>query len=95
MRSGVGPYPNDRSIHLFCATCGHSEVDHSDHGNPRCVSSWCRLQQLRRRRRSPGVSSRSFSGPYEHRTISSGIGHNLLQEAPAPFVDAIVAVDTH
>ena len=40
---------------------------------------------------APGL----FSGPYEHRTISGGIGHNLPQEAPAPFVDAIVAVDPY
>ena len=36
-----------------------------------------------------GVAYRSkFTGPYEHRTLS-GIGHNVPQEAPAPFADAI------
>lgn len=30
-----------------------------------------------------------FSGPYSHRTIDGGIGHNLPQEAPEPFADAI------
>ena len=34
-----------------------------------------------------------FSGPYAHRLISGGIGHNLPQEAPAEFAQAIVDVD--
>ena len=34
-----------------------------------------------------------FTGPYEHRVISGGIGHNLPQEAPREFADAVIAVD--
>ena len=34
-----------------------------------------------------------FSGKYEHREITGGIGHNLPQEAPQAFVRAIVDVD--
>jgi pimeloyl-ACP methyl ester carboxylesterase len=34
-----------------------------------------------------------FSGPYAHRTITGGIGHNLPQEAPAAFAKAIIEVD--
>src|SRR5262245_47976414 len=34
-----------------------------------------------------------FSGRYEHRTITGGIGHNLPQEAPQAFVQAVVDVD--
>jgi pimeloyl-ACP methyl ester carboxylesterase len=34
-----------------------------------------------------------FTGPYSHRTIPGGVGHNLPQEAPRPFVDAIIEVD--
>lgn len=34
-----------------------------------------------------------FSGPYEHRLISGGVGHNLPQEAPQAFAKAIVDVD--
>ena len=34
-----------------------------------------------------------FSGRYEHRTISGGIGHNLPQEAPEAFAQAILDVD--
>jgi len=30
-----------------------------------------------------------FSGPYTHRTIDGGIGHNLPQEAPEAFADAV------
>jgi hypothetical protein len=33
-----------------------------------------------------------FSGKYEHRLISGGIGHNLPQEAPRAFSDAILEV---
>jgi pimeloyl-ACP methyl ester carboxylesterase len=31
-----------------------------------------------------------FSGRYEHRVVSGGIGHNLPQEAPAAFAQAVV-----
>ena len=34
-----------------------------------------------------------FVGAYEHRTITGGIGHNLPQEAPRAFADAVIAVD--
>jgi pimeloyl-ACP methyl ester carboxylesterase len=33
-----------------------------------------------------------FSGRYEHRVIEGGVGHNLPQEAPQAFADAIVDV---
>ncbi|MDB5724946.1 MAG: uncharacterized protein JWQ16_1700 [Novosphingobium sp.] len=33
-----------------------------------------------------------FTGPYEHRLISGGIGHNLPQEAPAAFANAVFDV---
>jgi pimeloyl-ACP methyl ester carboxylesterase len=43
----------------------------------------------------PDASSyaRKFSGRYTHRIIEGGIGHNLPQEAPKAFVQAIVDVD--
>jgi pimeloyl-ACP methyl ester carboxylesterase len=34
-----------------------------------------------------------FSGKYEHRVVEGGIGHNLPQEAPQAFAQAIVDVD--
>jgi pimeloyl-ACP methyl ester carboxylesterase len=34
-----------------------------------------------------------FTGKYEHRLITGGIGHNLPQEAPRDFADAMAAVD--
>jgi pimeloyl-ACP methyl ester carboxylesterase len=34
-----------------------------------------------------------FSGRYEHRIITGGIGHNLPQEAPQAFAQAVVDVD--
>jgi pimeloyl-ACP methyl ester carboxylesterase len=36
--------------------------------------------------------ARKFTGKYEHRTIKGGIGHNLPQEAPQAFAEAIVNV---
>ncbi|MBS1664881.1 MAG: alpha/beta hydrolase [Bacteroidetes bacterium] len=36
-----------------------------------------------------------FSGKYTHKTITGGIGHNLPQEAPKAFADAILEVDTY
>jgi pimeloyl-ACP methyl ester carboxylesterase len=41
----------------------------------------------------PAAYAKKFSGKYAHRTISGGIGHNLPQEAPKAFADAVVAVD--
>jgi pimeloyl-ACP methyl ester carboxylesterase len=35
-----------------------------------------------------------FSGKYAHRVITGGIGHNLPQEAPQAFVDAMLEVDS-
>jgi len=34
-----------------------------------------------------------FTGPYEHRVVTGGVGHNLPQEAPREFADAVMAVD--
>jgi pimeloyl-ACP methyl ester carboxylesterase len=40
----------------------------------------------------PSAYVAKFSGPYTHRTIEGGIGHNLPQEAPQAFADAIMEV---
>jgi pimeloyl-ACP methyl ester carboxylesterase len=37
--------------------------------------------------------AKQFSGPYAHRVITGGIGHNLPQEAPQAFAQAVVDVD--
>jgi pimeloyl-ACP methyl ester carboxylesterase len=34
-----------------------------------------------------------FTGPYSHRTITGGIGHNLPQEAPRDFAQAVIDVE--
>ena len=41
----------------------------------------------------PSSYARKFSGRYTHRTLNGGIGHNLPQEAPQAFAEAIVEVD--
>jgi pimeloyl-ACP methyl ester carboxylesterase len=40
----------------------------------------------------PSSYARMFSGKYSHRTITGGIGHNLPQEAPQAFAEAVVDV---
>jgi pimeloyl-ACP methyl ester carboxylesterase len=40
----------------------------------------------------PSAYAKKFSGRYAHRTIKGGIGHNLPQEAPQAFAEAIVDV---
>jgi pimeloyl-ACP methyl ester carboxylesterase len=40
----------------------------------------------------PSSYVEKFSGPYSHRTVEGGIGHNLPQEAPGAFADAVLEV---
>jgi pimeloyl-ACP methyl ester carboxylesterase len=40
----------------------------------------------------PSAYAKKFSGKYSHRTIEGGIGHNLPQEAPEAFADAVLEV---
>src|SRR5271165_1236515 len=40
----------------------------------------------------PAAYAKKFSGKYEHRLIKGGVGHNLPQEAPQAFAEAIVDV---
>jgi pimeloyl-ACP methyl ester carboxylesterase len=40
----------------------------------------------------PAAYARKFTGRYKHRTINGGIGHNLPQEAPQAFAEAVVDV---
>jgi pimeloyl-ACP methyl ester carboxylesterase len=40
----------------------------------------------------PSAYAKMFSGKYAHRTIKGGIGHNLPQEAPKAFADAILDI---
>lgn len=44
-------------------------------------------------RPEPASYAKKFSGKYAHHTITGGVGHNLPQEAPKAFADAIVEVD--
>ncbi len=41
----------------------------------------------------PASYAKQFSGPYAHRLIRGGIGHNLPQEAPREFAQAVIDVD--
>jgi pimeloyl-ACP methyl ester carboxylesterase len=43
----------------------------------------------------PSAYAKRFSGKYEHRLITGGIGHNLPQEAPQAFAQAVVDADTY
>jgi len=41
----------------------------------------------------PGAYAKKFSGRYAHRLITGGVGHNLPQEAPQAFAQAVIDVD--
>jgi len=41
----------------------------------------------------PSAYATKFSGRYSHRTIQGGIGHNLPQEAPEAFAQAVIDAD--
>jgi len=43
----------------------------------------------------PSVYARKYAGKYEHRNIAGGIGHNLPQEAPEAFAQAVIDVDNN
>jgi pimeloyl-ACP methyl ester carboxylesterase len=42
----------------------------------------------------PAAYRGKFSGKYEHRDLTGGVGHNLPQEAPQAFAQAVVDVDS-
>ena len=42
----------------------------------------------------PAAYAARFTGKYLHRTFTGGIGHNLPQEAPEAFAQAVIDVDT-
>ena len=42
---------------------------------------------------NPSAYAKKFTGKYRHVDVGGGIGHNLPQEAPKAFADAVMAVD--
>jgi pimeloyl-ACP methyl ester carboxylesterase len=40
----------------------------------------------------PSAYAKKFTGKYQHRNIGGGVGHNLPQEAPKAFADAVLDV---
>ena len=43
----------------------------------------------------PATYAERFAGKYRHRLLGGGVGHNLPQEAPQAFAEAIVEVDAY
>ncbi|HXV24664.1 MAG TPA: alpha/beta hydrolase [Alphaproteobacteria bacterium] len=43
----------------------------------------------------PAVYAKKFSGKYQHRLLTGGVGHNPPQEAPHAFAQAVVDVDRY
>jgi pimeloyl-ACP methyl ester carboxylesterase len=41
----------------------------------------------------PASYAERFTGRYKHRLVAGGVGHNLPQEAPEAFAEAVVEVD--
>jgi pimeloyl-ACP methyl ester carboxylesterase len=39
-----------------------------------------------------GAYAKKFVGPYAHRVVGGGVGHNLPQEAPQAFAQAIIDI---
>jgi pimeloyl-ACP methyl ester carboxylesterase len=42
-----------------------------------------------------GLYAKKFSGKYTHRIVNGGVGHNLPQEAPRAFAQAVIDVDSY
>jgi pimeloyl-ACP methyl ester carboxylesterase len=42
----------------------------------------------------PSAYAKKFSGRYEHRLVKGGVGHNLPQEAPQDFAQAVIDIAT-
>ena len=40
----------------------------------------------------PAAYRSRFVGPYEHRLVTGGVGHNLPQEAPGAFAEAVITL---
>jgi pimeloyl-ACP methyl ester carboxylesterase len=40
----------------------------------------------------PAAYAKKFIGKYQHRLVKGGIGHNLPQEAPEAFAQAVIDV---
>jgi pimeloyl-ACP methyl ester carboxylesterase len=43
----------------------------------------------------PAAYAEKFTGKYTHRLIAGGVGHNLPQEAPQAFAEAVIEVDRY
>ncbi len=43
----------------------------------------------------PSAYAKKFTGHYAHRLIRAGIGHNLPQEAPRAFAEAVIEADSY
>lgn len=43
----------------------------------------------------PASYAKKFSGKYEHRLLTGGVGHNPPQEAPQAFAQAVIDVDRY
>jgi pimeloyl-ACP methyl ester carboxylesterase len=43
----------------------------------------------------PAAYAGKFTGKYTHRLVAGGVGHNLPQEAPQAFTEAVVEVDSY
>ena len=54
-----------------------------------CPRSRWKATPMARRTRTAAPMPKKFSGKYAHRIITGGIGHNLPQEAPQAFAQAI------
>ena len=80
-----------KSLSIHCGLC-HSDL--SVLNNEWGISQYPAIlgHEVVGRVTAVGPNAKKFSGKYSHRTIKGGIGHNLPQEAPHAFAEAIVDV---
>ena len=76
---------------------GETRYDDLEKHSPRAPLSGCRrspskVTPMAHPIRNPVPMRRNSRAPYEHRAISGGVGHNLPQEAPQAFTQAIIDV---
>jgi pimeloyl-ACP methyl ester carboxylesterase len=60
---------------------------------PKAEFQWWYQYYFATERGDASSYAKKFSGKYAHRIIEGGVGHNLPQEAPQAFAEAVVEVD--
>ena len=97
--TAVGPL---RQVEAGLLNVGHAEAGAGDgcavvllYGWPYDMHSYLEGDANGAPHPDPRSYASQFCGTSSHRTIQGGIGHNLPQEAPEAFANAVIDVDPH